>query len=136
MGFFDAISTCWSKWADFQGRARRSEYWFWQLFVWLVFIAFFVMDGIISVSGGRTAGNVFLLIGVALFAISMFLPGLAVLVRRMHDLGVTGWIVLISLIPYLGGLILLIMSIVPGTEGDNAYGPDSRKKAMSAEEHF
>jgi uncharacterized membrane protein YhaH (DUF805 family) len=61
----------------------------------------------------------------------MFLPGLAVLVRRLHDINCSGWFVLLALIPYLGGLALFVMSLLSGTKGPNNYGPDSRPESVA-----
>lgn len=100
MTFGDSISTCFSKYADFSGRASRSEYWWWFLFVFLASIA----TGIISPK----------LSGV--FSLAVFLPGLAVGVRRLHDIDKSGWFLLVSLIPLIGWLLLLYWAVQEGTE--------------------
>jgi uncharacterized membrane protein YhaH (DUF805 family) len=113
MGFGEAISTCLSKYATFSGRARRSEYWFFALFEALVNIAAGVVDGVVNSS----------LIG-ALAAIALFLPSLAVSVRRLHDIDRSGWWLLIGLIPILGWILLFIWACTKGTLGPNRFGRD------------
>jgi uncharacterized membrane protein YhaH (DUF805 family) len=132
MNFTTAVATCFSKYVDFQGRACRSEYWYFVLFNVLVMAALAVVG---AIGGGALGGpgamvnTILVLIG--LFWLGMVLPHLAVQVRRFHDLGVTGWFVLIfavlSLIPILGYLTSigeLIWFCMPGTDGENNYGPD------------
>ncbi len=114
MDFMTAVRTCLQqKYADFGGRARRSEYWWFYLFAILASIVANIIDGVV--------------IGMPVLSIVLFLgliiPGIAVSVRRMHDGGRSGWLLLIGLIP-LVGLLLLWWFIQPGTPGDNEYGPD------------
>ena len=114
MGFGDAISTCFSKYADFSGRAARSEYWYWTLFRILL------IGGIVVAAAVTQANALFGLL--ALEVLAMLLPSLAVAVRRLHDVNCTGWLLLLAFIP-LGGLLLFILACVPGTQGGNKYGP-------------
>ena len=114
MGFGDAISTCFSKYADFSGRAARSEYWYWTLFRILL------VGGIVIAAAVTQANALFGLL--ALEVLAMLLPSLAVAVRRLHDVNCTGWLLLLAFIP-LGGLLLFILACVPGTQGGNKYGP-------------
>jgi uncharacterized membrane protein YhaH (DUF805 family) len=132
MDFGTAVSTCFHKYADFEGRARRSEYWYFVLFNVLVMAALAVVGAIIggTLGGAGTIVNTILVL-FALFWLGMILPHLAVQVRRFHDLGVTGWFVLIfavlSLIPifgYLASIGEMIWFCMRGTDGDNNYGPD------------
>ncbi len=109
------LSTIKSRYADFNGKASRSEYWYYVLFYFIISIALAVIDsnlinptlGIMAV--GDTAGRV----GVLgfIFSLALFIPSIAVAVRRLHDTGRTGWWLLISLIPLIGILVLLFFLI-------------------------
>jgi uncharacterized membrane protein YhaH (DUF805 family) len=116
------------KYADFNGRARRSEYWLFTLFLVIVEVVYFVLLG---VTGGFSPegpnGAAMGLMGIfSLFFLAMFIPILAVGIRRLHDTDRSGWWLLISLIPGLGGLVLLIFYLLPGTNGPNKFGPDPK----------
>ena len=114
MDFGEAISTCFRKYVDFTGRASRSEYWYWFLFRLLVVVGCVIL----AIAGRGMVGPA--LVGLALLV--MLLPSLAVAVRRLHDIGCTGWLMLIAFIPF-GGLLLFILACVPSNEGANRYGP-------------
>ena len=120
MTFVESINTCFKqKYADFNGRASRSEYWWFVLLYFLVLIAVTVLTGgMMDESGGfSTIGLIGFLLVVAVF----FLPSLAVSVRRLHDIDKSGWWYLISLVPYVGGLILLVLMVLPPKE-PNRFG--------------
>lgn len=102
-----SISSVFSQYFGFSGRACRSEYWWFFLFE---FIAFFVLPLISWVLG-------------LIFFAAVFVPALAVLVRRLHDTNRTGWWVLLSIIPF-GSIVLLIFAVLPGQPGQNKYGPN------------
>jgi uncharacterized membrane protein YhaH (DUF805 family) len=123
MGFFTAVATCFRKYVDFQGRARRSEYWYFALFN---FIIVFVLE-IVAAAFQPTAGgqpNPALLVLLGLYVLATFLPGLAVMVRRLHDTNHSGWWYFIAFIPLIGGIILLVWFCTRGTNGPNRYGAD------------
>ena len=105
MNFSDAIKTCLQKYIDFNGRASRSEYW------WFVLLTFLL--SFIPVIGW-------------IIRLVLLLPSLAVQVRRLHDMNRSAWwlLLLVPPITIIGVLVLLIMSIFPGTPGPNRYGPD------------
>ena len=117
MGFTQAVKTCLGKYADFRGRAQRSEYWY---FV-LAYALLLAVVGVITfgLGGGRM---IFPVLGLVLLGI--FLPSLAAQVRRLHDTNASGWWILLAFIPYLGGLIMLVWFCIPGTKGENRFGPD------------
>lgn len=98
---------------DFKGRATRKTYW---LFVLFNSIIFLILSVILSFFGD--AGNN--LYFLCLFAV--VLPSWGILVRRLHDANYSGWWVLISLLPFIGTLILLIFLVLPSTEGENRFG--------------
>ena len=121
------------KYADFTGRARRSEYWLFALFVALVQLAtaissWFVGGDLGDDSFATPASSVLTLVYLG-FCIYVFIPYLAVSFRRLHDGGRTAWWLLLMLIPILGHLVLLIFMVLEGTRDDNRYGPDPRAAA-------
>lgn len=103
MDFGEAIKVCFNKFANFEGRARRSEYWWFILFVNLVSM---VTCGIASI--------VFLV------------PVIAVTARRLHDIGRSGWWQLISFVPLAGAILLLIWTVQDSDPGTNEYGPNPK----------
>lgn len=113
MSFQEAIETCFRKYADFTGRARRSEYWWWILFNVII------SSVLRFVSGGRISGPLLL---SSLLLLALLVPSLAVAVRRLHDTGRSGWFLLIALIPIVGGIILIVFMATEGNPGDNQYG--------------
>lgn len=110
MNFGDAIKVCFTKYVGFEGRATRSEYWWWVLFIVLVSIAL----GALKLQ---------MLSGV--FSLGVLLPSLAVGARRLHDIGKSGWWLLIYLIPLVGWLVLLFFAVQPSQSGSNEYGAGS-----------
>ncbi len=97
--------------AVFEGRARRKEYWMFFLVNILISIAFQVVDGVL--------GTVFL--GI-IYSLAVFVPSLAVGVRRLHDVDKSGWWLLLVLIPVVGVLVLIYFAATEGTQGSNQYG--------------
>jgi uncharacterized membrane protein YhaH (DUF805 family) len=114
-----AVSTCFSKYATFSGRARRAEYWWFTLFLFIANAILGLLDGM-SFGWGHGMGQPL----SALFSLATFLPSLAVSVRRLHDTGRSGWWLLLVLIPLIGWLVLLWWFVTEGDAGANAYGPD------------
>ena len=114
MSFTEAISSGFRRYVVFNGRSSRSELWWWALFTIIGYAVFAVVDSII--------GTFPLL--YYLWALAVFLPGLAVSVRRLHDLDKSGWWILIEFIPLIGIIILLIWFVGRGTEGPNQFGED------------
>ena len=118
--FLDAVG----KYAVFSGRARRSEYWFFVLFSFLIGVTLFSAGFYVArVSGGPPTLPVYLL---DFFTLLILLPNLAVSVRRLHDVGMSGWWVLLNLVP-LGGLVLLWFFCQDSQPGDNGYGPNPKE---------
>ncbi len=115
------------RYADFSGRSRRKEYW---MFVLLQILLLFPLMAIGFVMGGLSdggeGGSILFLLLVGAFGLVFFIPSLAVQVRRFHDQDKSGWFILLGLIPYLGGLILLIFMCLEGTRGHNRFGPDPK----------
>ncbi|SET23363.1 DUF805 domain-containing protein [Thorsellia anophelis] len=117
---------CLSKYATFQGRARRSEFWFFQLFYMIFSIGLQVIASILAVVSGSEGVAAFFGILLIAFYLALFLPSLSVLVRRLHDTDRSGWFVFISFIPLVGTIILLIWLCSEGTQGDNRFGSDPK----------
>ena len=118
------------RYADFSGRSRRLEYWMFTLFLCIVifgfvFLALAMAGEPVDGEGPSLFAGVGLIIAI-LFALGIFIPSLAVQVRRMHDQGRSGWWILLGFIPYLGGLIMLVFMLIPGNKGPNQYGPDPK----------
>jgi len=115
MNFGEAIKSGLSNYVTVSGRACRSEFWFWTLFVILVTIAAGIIDqAVVESEYGLVQ---------PLTSLALFLPGIAVAIRRLHDLDRTGWWVLIAFTG-IGIILLLIWDCMKGTSGPNRFGPD------------
>ena len=123
MGFATAVKSFWSNYTNFSGRARRSEYWFIQLFLVLTNLAVAAIDlalmngdfeRFIANGGGGIVGLIWIL--------ATLVPAVAVLIRRLHDTSRSGWWALIGLLPIVGGIILLVFTVQDSDSGDNTYG--------------
>jgi len=122
VGFGEAIATCFRKYAVFSGRASRSEYWFFILFEILLYIALVTVDLV------AFRGSVNVLSSIA--SLVLLLPGLAVLVRRLHDLDKSGGWFFISFIPLIGSIWLLVLLCQRGTDGANRFGMGPAEAAI------
>lgn len=125
-----AAKTCFSKYSTFSGRASRKEFWYWYLFTCLTNILAFLSLLLLSLIFAGTAsgigmGEVFVINGI--WNIIIFLPNLAVTVRRLHDTGHSGWYYLISIIPLIG-VILLFVALCTDSVEDNQYGVNPKSK--------
>ena len=123
VSFREAVRSFWSSYTMFKGRSRRSEYWFIQLFLIITNLAaaaidLALMDGdvdrFIANGGGGIVGLIWILVTI--------LPALAVLVRRLHDTGKSGWWAVLGLVPLVGGVVLFVFSVLDSTAGENQYG--------------
>ncbi|MDD6582870.1 MAG: DUF805 domain-containing protein [Bacteroidales bacterium] len=114
----------------FDGRARRIEYWMFVLFNALFCIAAIILDNLLGLNFSRTVYGVE--VGMyygwiyTIYGLVVLLPSFAVGVRRLHDIGKSGWLLLVSLIPIVGGIILLVFMCTNGQIGENQYGPDPK----------
>ena len=112
--------------ANFSGRARRKEYWMFVLVQAIVMIGLMILDSVLGLDfelQGISLGYGYLyLIGL----IVHFIPSLAVLVRRLHDVGKSGWFYFIFLIPIIGIIWLLILYCTEGQKEDNKWGPNPK----------
>lgn len=116
MNFQEAIQSGFRNYVTFSGRAPRSEFWYWVLFEVLVSIVASIVDVAIFPFSDVSPLN-------AIVSIALFLPSLAVSVRRLHDIDRTGWWVLISL-TIIGIVLLIVWNCLRGTIGPNRFGPD------------
>lgn len=122
--------TCWQKYAVFQGRARRREYWMFTLFNILIGVAFTVCGTICTVSG-FSAGKVIFNALSAIYSLAVFLPGIAVIVRRLHDVGKSGGWWFICLVPLIGGIWLFVLLVTDSQPGKNMYGDNPKEMSSS-----
>ena len=117
MTFGESVSTCIKKYFVFEGRASRSEYWWFQLIVSPSYFISTVFENNIA----------YIFLGITLFTL---IPAISAGVRRLHDTNRSGFFLLISFIPFIGGLILLFFLIPEGTKGKNRFGPDTLKRSI------
>mgnify|MGYP001416171521 FL=1 len=115
MTFSESVSTCLKKYFVFQGRASRSEYWWFQLIVSPSYLISTILENEIG----------YFFLGVTLFTL---IPAISAGVRRLHDTNRSGFFLLISFIPFIGGLVLLFFLIPEGTKGKNRFGLDQLKR--------
>lgn len=107
-----------TKYADFNGRARRKEYWMFTLFNSIFAFAAIFLDNILDLSfRGTPYGPIYVI-----YVLAVFLPGLAVSIRRLHDIGKSGYMILLSFIPVVGTIWLLILMATESSPEDNEYG--------------
>jgi uncharacterized membrane protein YhaH (DUF805 family) len=116
MTFGESINTCLKqKYADFNGRASRSEYWWFTLFQFLIgFVLVFVTGKI----------NGFSAVIFLWAVLALYVPAIAAAVRRLHDTDKSGWWYLVASVPYVGVIILLVLLALQGTSGTNRFGED------------
>ncbi|MGW9437039.1 DUF805 domain-containing protein [Streptomyces sp. NPDC055607] len=103
------------KYADFQGRARRQEFWAFTLCNWIITFAVTLVDtafGTIAIS--------------LVYCLAVFLPSLAVAVRRLHDTGRSGWMLLLVLVPIVGAIVFIVFAVTEGDRHPNAHGPNPK----------
>ena len=107
MNIQESARTCFTKYADFTGRASRSEYWWFVLFQVLVSLASSMLGDVVN----------------GLVMLGLLLPGLAVGARRLHDIGKSAWFLLLWFIPLIGWIILIVWACQKSDPASNVYGP-------------
>lgn len=148
MGFTDAVRTAIKeKYATFSGRASRSEYWWFQLFYWVLMVV------IVAIAGGLgamfTGGDMsnmptvfYIVVGAPALVImlGLLVPMLAIQIRRFHDRNMSGWwylgLIVFGVVPFvgvLGSIAILVISILKGTDGPNKFGPDPLRPEATAD---
>lgn len=117
MNMIEAVKSVFTQYVGFSGRARRSEYW------WF-YLANLIVGGILSQLGKNISA-----FGVlsGLYSLAVLLPALAVAVRRLHDIGKSGWWILLNLIPVVGQIIIIIWMCKDSMPGENLYGPNPKE---------
>ena len=114
MEFQPAVSKALQGYAVFRGRSMRAEYWWFALFNVLVLTVLWLVGAVLHDHG----------VLYSLGSLALLVPGLAVGVRRLHDLDRSGWWLLVGFVPVLGFILLLVWFCTPGTQGPNQHGPD------------
>ena len=138
MSFGQAISTCFKKYVTFSGRASRSEFWYFFLFVYIFAAIFYFIDSATGLQMGASSqemnigGTVVPFANSGIGVLSLIwglvtlLPGISVMVRRVHDSNKSGWLVLLGYVLILacgiGTILLLVLALLKSTPGDNKYG--------------
>ena len=125
----DTYLTPWKKYATFSGRAPRKEFWTFYLVntATVLFLSAMFGSGVVHMQG--VLGFRMHTVGApaVIFSLAVFLPTVAVIVRRLHDAGRTGWWVLLGLFPVIGGLIVMIMMLFDSQSSENEYGPNPKE---------
>lgn len=111
------------QYADFEGRARRTEYWMFFLFNIIFMIVAMLLDNTLGIAMGEFGyGPIY-----GLYTLAVLIPSIAVGVRRLHDIGKSGWMLLVSFIPFIGFIWLLVLMVTDGNPGTNQYGPNPKE---------
>lgn len=117
--------------ATFSGRARRKEYWIFILFNMIFAIVAMILDNVLGTTFdimGQNAGYGWLYL---FYGLAVFIPGLAVSVRRLHDIGKSGWMFLIALIPLIGAIWLLVLFCTDSQQGSNKWGENPKETTVA-----
>ena len=115
-----------NKYADFNGRARRKEYWMWTLYYTIVLLFAMVLDNVLGLNFelfGQDLGYGWLYVTIG---ITHLIPGLGIVVRRLHDVGKSGWFYLIILIPLIGFIWIIVLFCTEGVKEDNKWGSNPK----------
>lgn len=127
MGFGQSITTCFSKYATFAGRASRSEFWWWVLFVGILWFTGAVLDGLIGTTYRVPLGSADATVGIihTILVLVVLLPYISVAVRRLHDTDKSGWWWWLNILCFIG-LIVLIVFYLMDSGPDNRYGANPK----------
>jgi uncharacterized membrane protein YhaH (DUF805 family) len=119
------------RYADFGGRSRRQEYWLFLLFNIVVVTIFLVTTSLVAALGNidSLVMGAVILIPLSIFLLAMFIPSMAVQVRRLHDQDRSAWMLLLVLVPFVGGLTIFVLMCLDGTPGANRYGADPKGRS-------
>ena len=115
------------QYADFNGRARRTEYWMFTLVSVIVGLVLGLVDEVVFVGPGLSTTG---WLGTV-YSVALIVPTLAVGARRLHDTGRSGWWLLIGVIPLIGAIVLIVFFALEGQRSSNAYGPDPKAVPVS-----
>lgn len=123
------------KYSVFSGRARRKEYWMFFLFNLIFAVLAMIIDNVLGTTFKMGYGEIPMTLPYGyvyvLYLLAVFIPGLAVSVRRLHDVGKSGWMILISLIPFIGVIWLLVLVCTDSQPGENKYGSNPKQVVVS-----
>ncbi|MEZ4930068.1 MAG: DUF805 domain-containing protein [Chitinophagales bacterium] len=118
--------------ANFNGRARRKEYWMFALFNMIFAVVAMVLDNVLGIAIDSIGyGPIY-----GLYTLAVLVPGLAVAVRRLHDVSKSGWWLLIAFIPLIGGLYLIYLMVKDSDPGSNEYGSNPKTGELSIEDNL
>jgi len=123
-GYFKKVVT--EHYADFDGRARRSEYWYFLLFNIVIMIPLYI----VGIIGAASETLILSILGFGLYglvALALIIPSIAVVVRRLHDTGRSGWYYLMAFIPLVGGIILIVFLVEDSKPGSNKWGANPKE---------
>lgn len=121
--------------ANFNGRARRSEYWYFLLFNIAIFFLVAIIGAILgSLFNDVMTGLVIAYVFILLYNLATLIPSIAVLVRRLHDVNKSGWFYFVAFIPLVGVIWLIILLCSEGTSGNNEYGSDPKNEVEGIDE--
>lgn len=132
----DIILRPWRHYADFDGRSSRTEYWLFFITLYGAIIVLAMFAGLLDEASGGSGVSVLFLILLGVGVLAALIPSWSVTIRRLHDQDKSGWMVLLTFIPFIGWIFGLIFAFTPGTEGENEYGPDPRDRSAGVAEVF
>ena len=119
------------KYAQFDGRSRRMEYWMYNLVNLLIICGIYAL-AFVTVLMDQKGLAVLFFVASGAYALATLIPSLAVSVRRLHDTNKSGWLILICFVPLVGGIVLLVLMAIEGDAGPNQYGPNPKELAYPA----
>ena len=133
-----AHNNLFKKYAQFKGRSRRSEFWKAMLAIFIVMLVFsipYIFALTAALINGYSSGLADMMTGFGIIALSIYslvilVPTWALTVRRLHDIGKSGWFALLSLIPYVGSIIIIIFAAMDSQPGPNQYGPNPKENII------
>ncbi|MCH7827260.1 MAG: DUF805 domain-containing protein [Bacteroidetes bacterium] len=111
------------KYADFSGRSRRKEYWMFALFNIIFSVITTILDYVLGTDSSIVNAGLFSII----YGLAIFIPSISVAVRRLHDIGKSGWMLLIAIIPIIGAIWLLVLFVSDSATDENQYGPNPKE---------
>lgn len=116
---------CWKQYVDFQGRARRKEYWIFTLINFIIYLLLYILAFSMMFD---SSDILFLLASIIffLYTVATILPSIAVTVRRLHDTGRSGWWYLLNFIPLVGSICLLVLLCLDSEPGENQWGKNPK----------
>jgi uncharacterized membrane protein YhaH (DUF805 family) len=114
------------QYVDFRGRARRKEYWMFTLYNYAFLVLASILDYYLNLLITKPDGGVVYIVFISLYGLAVLLPTLAVTIRRIHDVGKSGWMILVTLIPVIGVVWFYELMLTNSTTDENKYGPNPK----------